>query len=454
VRVRTKTSTVVTAQDCSPIPLAGPEDDAWLRKLALAANPADMLLRMDGAQADDEPVVSLDARSGTWWAGRYVGEVQFEGRRLRLEPRFGMPVLLRWLSVIWGIRIVGSAAGYEAQQIWLWHLIAHLWAGRLVVAGKHGVPFRRINTVHYGRALRGRLQVPQTALIRATGDERLASTSRERVVDPIISDILLAAFGRLRDALGSRAERNYWLPERARALLDDLHAARGARREVIGIARPEGIRYSPITENYRPVVNLSLSILAQRPRIPKTGADGKALGVLLDVAEIWELYVAKLLQTGLPGLHVSHTGRTTEHFRWLLQSPTRQKLGSLRPDVIIADHRGRHLAVADAKYKSTRVGQDRLTGVVTADLYQLAAYLSGFGDPVSHLHGFLIYPADDAGQVTERLSFGNPWTLSSATQRSLWFLAVPTESGGQPHTFTESEQQITELIHNTVAASP
>jgi 5-methylcytosine-specific restriction enzyme subunit McrC len=71
-----------------------------------------------------------------------------------------------------------------------------------------------------------------------------------------------------------------------------------------------------------------------------------------------------------------------------------------------------------------RVNASNRTGVVRDDLYQLSAYLSGFGDPDSRLDGFLIYPADDEGQVVSRLSPKNPWKVSSAPQRYLWFISA------------------------------
>src|SRR5208282_5495760 len=149
---------MIFTKDCSPIPVAGVEEDEWLRALVRAAKPADMLLHfgqsIDGE--DEEPIATFDATTGTWWAGRYIGEVQFDGRTLRIDPRFGMPALMRWLSTIWGVRLVDSRGRYEQQRIWLWLVIAYLWAGRLVTAAKHGLPFRRIETIHLGRALRGR----------------------------------------------------------------------------------------------------------------------------------------------------------------------------------------------------------------------------------------------------------------------------------------------------------
>lgn len=447
-------ATVIAARDCSPIRLITRDDDEWFRRLVAAARPADMLLRLgrQGDEPDEEPVASFDGATGTWWAGRYVGEVHFEGRTLRLEPRFGMPALMRWLTTIWGVRLVDSKGRYEQQGIWLWLVIAHLWASQLIAAAKHGLPFRRIETVYQGRALRGRLLARDTAFFRAIGDDRVASMTRVRVVDPIIGGVLLAAFNRLRAALGSHGEKNYWLPDRGRSLVDELQSALGGRAGTISTGGQTQVRYSPITENYRSVVELSQSILAHRPRMTASGGEGKALGVLLDMAEIWELYVAKILHVGLPGYRVSHTGRATEHFRWLLNSETDgDKFGSLRPDIIITDRKERCLAIVDAKYKTNRINTVNRTGIVTDDLYQLVAYLSGFGDSNSRLDGFLIYPADESGQVAHRLSPKNPWQVSSASRRNLWFVSTNCESEGDVQLQSDAERSIATLIQNAIA---
>ena len=447
--------TIIVGQDCSPIPVTKREDDDWLRKLVSKAKPADMLLRLghQNDEPDDEPIALFDSASGVWWANRYIGEVHFEGRTLRLEPRFGMPALMRWLSAIWGVRLVNSKGRYEEQRIWLWVIIAHLWGSRLIAAAKHGLPFRRLEQTHYGRAARGRLLIRETALIRAIGDDRLASMTRARVVDPVIGGILLAAYTRLGAALGlgPRGQGNSWLPERGKTLVDDLQSALGGSTNIRATGGHSTIRYSPITENYRSVVDLSLSILAHRPRMAVSGGDGKAVGVLLDMAEIWELYVAKLLQTGLPGLRVTHTGRSTEHFQWLLRSATGEdKLGSLRPDILVTDHQERCLAVADAKYKTTRINASNRNGVLTDDLYQLTAYLSGFGDPASRLDGFLIYPTDDGGQVARRLSPKNPWTVSSAPLRNLWFISTECEREADVQGVSDAERRMTSLVHTAI----
>jgi 5-methylcytosine-specific restriction enzyme subunit McrC len=443
---------VIVVRDCSPFPELTREQDIWLRKLVSGTKTGDMLLRLghaaDNAEQDDDPLATFDSASGIWWAGRYVGEVQFEGLTLRMEPRFGMPALMRWLSTVWGVRLVESKGTHQQQRIWLWLVIAHLWVGRLILAAKHGLPSRRIDTVHRGHALRGRLLAQKTALARRTGDDCLVSVTRNRVTDVKIGGILLAAFERLDRALKEYGESHGWLPERARTLVEELSNAPGSRdRRMSKVARPK-IRYSPITESYRPIVDLSLSILENKPLLPASSGDRKAFGIVLDVAEIWELYVAKVLQTTLPAFHVSHTGRSREHFRWLLQnSIDDDKVGSLRPDIIVSDLRDRCLAIVDAKYKTSRINATNRTGVVTEDLYQLTAYLSAFGESGSRLDGFLVYPEDEVGQVIQRLAPKNPWSLFAAPQRNLWFVSVDCRVADNS---AKSEDRMASLIQSAI----
>ena len=446
-------TSLVVARDCSPIRISGREEDEWLRRLARAAKPAELLLHIGkgGDAKDEEPIASFDSTSGTWWAGRYIGEVQFEGRTLRLEPRFGMPALMRWLATIWGVRVIDSKGRFEQQRIWLWLVIAHLWAGQLIAAAKHGLPHRRIDSVHSGRALRGRLLTRETALSRAARDDRLVSLTRIRVVDPVIGGILLAAFERLTAALGANGTADYWLPDRAKTVIDDLRAALGSRASLQAKLGHAEVRYSPMTETYRSVVDLSLSILARQPRVAAAGGETKVFGVLLDMAEIWELYIAKLLQIGVPGLHVRHTGRVSHHFRWLLYSTDgTDTFGSLRPDILFLDHRDRCLAIADAKYKTTRINADNRTGVIREDLYQLTAYLAGFVEPPSRLDAFLIYPSDGDGQVARHLLPKNPWKVASAPEQNLWFLTVNCEADASVTALSEAEQAAIQLIRSAI----
>jgi 5-methylcytosine-specific restriction enzyme subunit McrC len=223
-------------------------------------------------------------------------------------------------------------------------------------------------------------------------------------------------------------------------ILDDLRSALGPHCDEAAAHKSHAIRYTPITEGYRPLVDLSVSILRRKPRAPDADGNAKSHGLLLDMAEIWELYIAKILQTGLPGLQVLHSGRSNFNFQWLLSSGTGRLLQSLRPDILILNANERCLAIADAKYKNTRTNSENVNGVSREDLYQLSAYLSGFGNSERRMDGFLIYPEDAAGQVTSSLSSGNPWRVAAGHDRHLWFMSVNGLDAPEGATLSHSEQ--------------
>jgi len=442
---------LIIARDCSLLPPLNRDDEEWLKRLIQATDVASCLLPVGATKPDEEPVAVYESITGRWRAGRYVGELHFENGILRIEPRFGMPSLVRWLGEIWGVRLIDGGGALKEQSLWLWLIIAHLWSGRLIAAAKHGLPYRRSDAVHRGTALRGKLLPVQTALQRAVRDDHLVGKTRIRVVDRLIGEITLLAAQHLNRALGIKGPRPNWLPERCREILDALRSALGPHCDKGATREAHAIRYTPITESYRPLVDLSLSILARKPRVPEAGTKAKAHGLLLDMAEIWELYIAKILQAGLPGLRVLHTGRSKVNFQWLLTSGSGNRLQSLRPDILILGESDRCLAIADAKYKNTRSNSENINGVAREDLYQLAAYLSGFGNAGQPLDGFLIYPEDGDGQVTSRLSPDNPWRVTWGYDRTLWFTSVDGNDVPAGAALSASEQALVAEIEKALA---
>ena len=437
---------LITARDCSLLPLLGRDDEEWIRRLIQATDVSSCLLPVGASTSEDEPVAVYESITGRWRAGRYVGELQFEDGILRIEPRFGMPSLLRWLGEIWGVKLLDGGGVLKKQSLWLWVTIAHLWSGRLITAGKHGLPHHRSSSIHKGPALRGKLLPVQTSLLRALRDDHLVSRTRVRVVDRLIGEITLLASQHLNRALGVKGPRPNWLPERGREILDELRSALGPHCDGGAAHKVHAIRYTPITESYRPLVDLSLSILARIPRAPEVDGKAKSHGLLLDMAEIWELYIAKILQEGLSGLRVVHTGRSNLNFQWLLTSEKGSVLQSLRPDILIYGDRDRCVAIADAKYKNTRSNRENVNGVSREDLYQLSAYFSGFGNTTERIDGFLIYPEDVVGQVTSGLSLGNPWRVTSGHDRHLWFMSVNGNDAPAGAALSQSEKAMVSEI--------
>lgn len=419
-------ASVITACDLTRItPLSG-DDEVWLKGLLREADVTALTLGLSAAgDAEESPLAYFDSRAGAWCAGRFVGELRYQGKVLRILPRFGMPVLSRWLSKIWGVRVLTSRGEAESSRIWLWELIARLWAGRLTLAAKHGLPRTRYEERHEGSAIKGRLLVRESALRLHTGRQALVSRTRNPHLDQRIGSIVLGAYQCLRRELAHIGWDTTWLTERGVTLVADLRAGLAGAHARDDRLPWLPVRYTPITEVYRAVVEMSQAIMRQQPFAASAKGERQVTGVLLDMAEIWELYVLHLLRNGLADYKVVHIGREMTVERWLLADIAGgMPLGALKPDILVRRlWSDAVIAVIDAKYKTTVPGPGRPQGVEREDLYQMAAYLTAFQDAPA-IVGILVYPSNGESGSIARLQEHGAWRLRGGEDRRLSFIGI------------------------------
>jgi 5-methylcytosine-specific restriction enzyme subunit McrC len=105
--------------------------------------------------------------------------------------------------------------------------------------------------------------------------------------------------------MGAGTERN-WLPARCQELLPQLLAATGTHPDLPSEAVLARVRYTPITQRYQRFVRLSWQIARQRGLFGGTASEGDCTGVLLDVAELWELYVISVAREAVSPWVVKH----------------------------------------------------------------------------------------------------------------------------------------------------
>lgn len=150
----------------------------------------------------------------------------------------------------------------------------------------------------------------------------------------------------------------------------------------------ENVRYTRLTESYKPVMELSKTILSNN-RAESEGQSGKMSEVsyFIDIAELWEMYLLKLLQNNLPSEYLVYSPNinSNEH---LLEGNMRE----IRPDIII-ERDGRVVMIIDAKYKNySQFGRTSQYGVQRDDLYQMTTYLYHYGKENQTIMGVFTSP--------------------------------------------------------------
>ena len=415
----------LVARDCSPFvpqPTAG--EAAWLRRLATNVHATDLVVPISGDRDEDEPVIYC-AWDGTWWAGRYVGSLSFEGHSLIIEPRFGLATLRNWLIEATSVLLTDSPGHLREDESFIAQLLASVWAHGFVQAARHGLPALRRDVATRGATIRGRLDVPASLRMIAVGGVQVVSVRSERSLDHAASDAIVAAYGVLRRWLGVPDEQ--WMPARAKELISHLISVTGARPRIPTKAEIDRIRYTPITAGFAPIVELSRQIANRRGLVADVDASSESKGVLLDVAELWEMYVLSVLRKAATTLTVTHGTRKKDATKKLLRSKvTGHGLGTLVPDAIL--HAGEAVrGVVDAKYKSLHPSESAPNGPQREDLYQIAAYLGRFRGPGgSETVGVLAYPSDPRRPDTPAAELNSPWNLDE--DKRVGFVCLPHEA--------------------------
>ncbi len=401
----------LSVRDCSPFaPAPSAADAAWLSRLALASRGGDLVLRLEQGR-EDEPVVRCD-EFGSWWAGRYVGSLTFEGRRLDILPRFGEETLRAWIAGAFNLALVDTPGRLGGDDSFVARLLAAVWSRAFVAAARHGAPALRADVRESGLTVRGRIDVPATVRLRAFQVPGVASVRREKSLDHAVTAAIVAAWAELSQAVGHGG----WLPDRLGEIVPHMVAAVGVRPRVPTREEIDRVRLTPITAGFRPLAELSARIAARRGLSPRSSDDGECKGVLLDVAELWELYVLGAIRRAWPDADVLHGAREAGESRPLLRNASGHGLGTMKPDAVIREGE-RVLLVADAKYKTLQPAV-RVAVPQREDLYQMAAYLGRWGAA-----GILLYPEDPAAPGTPPAEAGSPWVLADGT--AVAFAALP-----------------------------
>lgn len=297
-------------------------------------------------------------------------------------------------------------------------------------AARHGPPGIRTRQLHVSEHTRGQLDVHRTLMLRAGRRPVLASTVRPKKIDnPVSRSIVLAD-----RVLDRRIHRSDWRGDRVDELMPRLRAATGPRPTLPTWRELKMVRYTPITLPYKRVAELSWRIVRHQG-LRSTATADRTNGVLIDVAELWELFLLHCAKKAFGATDVLHGTHLRDGHPLLRSAHTGKAFGRMYPDIMVGPA-DRPRAIIDAKYKP--LAEPR--GVDREDLYQLNAYLSAQTQiplPTGAL-GFVTFP----GQTTE----------SYAEQHGPW-----TTSQGHPVSFTRlpvTEVECTEHLRKLFAYGP
>lgn len=387
--------------------------DSWLRKLSRHEVINEQLFALSGKEGASEPIVYTDSH-GQWWTGRYIGSLTFEGVSVEIHPRFGMEFVAKNIPLNNFIP-VDTNSKFMSGHKFMHYLQALLWLNYLSKAARHALPTVKQVDVHSSMVVRGRIDVLGTVKHRIKGQPQVASKTQSKQVHNPITIAIVLAFQEI-ERWFPKNNLMHWLPDTIALRLQQMITVTPRHSNIPKAHEIKSMRLNSLTKGYKPLVALSMDILKNKG-IQESPQHANNQSLLLDVAELWEIYVLDVLRDAAPvNLDVEHG--TYESEAYLLKSLNRHRqLGKLLPDYIMkqADV---VVAVADAKYK--RLGDAPWMSPKRDDLYQMTAYLSKFS---SVLNGSLLYPDWDEDKGVSDIEKNNPWALDLG--QKINFITLP-----------------------------
>jgi 5-methylcytosine-specific restriction enzyme subunit McrC len=308
-------------------------------------------------------------------------------------------------------------ATFESGEKFIHFLQAMLWLNMLTKAARHTLPTVRLQKEHISPVSRGRIDVRRTIKSRLKDQSNIVSISSYKDTNNPVTTSVVLAFFKIQRWFPKHNLLN-WLPEvialRLQQMIDATprHSAAPKAREI------KKARLRSIAKFYTPLTRLSLDILKNKG-ISEKRSDDESSTFLLDVAELWEIYILDVLQEASPS-QVDVLHGTMEGNEYLLTDQSgSHHYGKLLPDYIFTDN-GQTISIGDAKYK--RLGDKPWMSPKRDDLYQITAYLSRY----SKCNASFYYPAwGEEEDKTCIFSDKNPWRLESG--QLINFISVPTE---------------------------
>lgn len=312
--------------------------------------------------------------------GLYAGVLFYKGCKINITTKYGDAFLKRMLNFVNDIYVDNEqvkAKEDETENQFLF-IIAYLFIQSLEKAAVLGLPQQYKKHQERSHKVRGSIEFNDYLKRDIPFQGKLSSTFRERMYVQEIVDVLYLALRKLERIFGKEIHsRLLGLNQ----LLKQNYSGQFASYATIQKAKAHQSINNPMYNGFKKVLEYAEIILLDKDLMPDNDKQQLATtGYLFDIAELYELYLEKLLSRNFPEWSVSGQ----EELRIYQQQFFSR---SMFPDLVMKHRTSGKVVVFDAKFKK----MDMQNGDVDrADLHQIHSYSGYYRNNL--IASGLIYP--------------------------------------------------------------
>ena len=343
-------------------------------------------------------------------AGQVVGILAIPGLTVEILPKIDYEqrstrmALVRMLNVAYDLRIAdGELTTLSKQHFDLLEILIQMFANRLLVAVRRGLPRRYLTHHDDLRLLKGKLDVTRQFTRLAVRTDLVACYYDELSPDTPLNRVLKATVLRLSGL--SRSSTNIRTLNELKIRFDAV----GNSSNPLG----ERVRLDRTNNAYHELYHWAYLFLKGDYQ---TTSDGSMRGfsLLFAMNDLFESFIGNSLKKVFAGIRGSRVLLQDSSHSALLNENKRE-IFKLRPDVVIKTSNQRTI-VLDTKWKRLVPKQDNTKfGIEQSDIYQMMAYAHAYQP--SRL--ILLYPwhrefAGEVGILRRWKIFGTNYPLDIA----------------------------------------
>ncbi len=312
--------------------------------------------------------------------GLYAGVLFHKGCTFNITTKYGDTFLKRMLNFVHDIYVDTEQvkAQKDKTENQFLYIIAYLFIQSLEKAAVLGLPQQYKKQQERSSKVRGSIDFKDYVKRDIPFQGKLTSTFRERLYVQEIIDVLYLALHKLERFFGKEIHnRLLGLSQ----VLKQNYSGFFASPTTIRQAQIHPSINSPMYSGFKKALDYAEIILLEKALIPENQIQPlTTTGYLFDIAELYELYLEKLLSRNFPDWSVSSQVELPIYQQQFYARP-------MFPDIVMKHRATGKVVVLDAKFKKMDM-QNK--DVDRADLHQIHSYSGYFGSNL--IASGLIYP--------------------------------------------------------------
>lgn len=356
------------------------------------------------AKNEDDLIISIKKDGDNYLSqtGNYVGKFKWQGLEIDIKSRFSNIFLERMLNFANDIFLDDvSITGHESKNDLdiSKYIIYYMFVQNLEKAFLLGLPksYKSIN--YHEMKLKGKIDINRFIKHDIPFQGKVSSVSREQKEIQEVIDILYKAI-KIIDKNNKAFLKNI---SNIKTHLKQHKSNQYVSNQTINTALTCKALQNPIFASYKKVIEYARYIINGNNIEEQNDGKAETYGFIINVAELFEIYVTKLLRKEFPD--------------WSVESPKIELYKNMFyarkiiPDIVMT--KDNHVMVFDTKYKRMRMkGKDQngAGDVDRNDFFQINTYMGYYQNQGLHVKaGGLLYPMEkfEQSQCNSENWFGN-----------------------------------------------